>query len=51
MFGSDADFLLFDPVSDWLGHDDAQRAVRHVENAPSTTVVVLVGHTWVTAKR
>ena len=46
VFCSDADLLLFDPVSYWLGDDDAERAVSHVENASSTTVVVLVGHTW-----
>jgi len=45
VFCSDADLLLFDPVSYWLGDDDAERAVSHVENASSTTVVVLVGHT------
>merc|ERR1719369_493704 len=44
VFGSDADLLLFDSVPDRFGNDDAKRAVGHVENASSTTVVVLVGH-------
>jgi len=47
VFGSDADFLLFDPISDRLGNNHAQRAVCHVENATGASVVVLVGHTRV----
>ena len=45
VFCPDADLFLLDPVPDWFGDDDAERTVRHVENASGTTVVVLVGHT------
>jgi len=45
VFCSDADLLLFDPVPDRFGDDDAERAVCHVKHAPSATMVVFVGHT------
>ena len=46
VLSADANLLLFDAVAHRLGDDDAQGSVGNVENASSTTVVVLVGHAW-----
>jgi len=47
VLSADANLLLFDAVAHRLGDDDAQGSVGNVENASSTTVVVLVGHAGV----
>ena len=46
MLSADANLLLFNAVAHRLGDNNTQRAVGHIENASSTTVVVLVGHTF-----